>query len=134
MANSDYGTFDGDLRHGKLREDAFGRLLQEGRWEHKRDHWSHRSGNVAIEYKQKDRDGNVVLSGIATTTSVTWAVEFGNDQRLVLTTEYAKNLARMAIMDRRSKWIGDGGNHLNALVPLEWVWKYAPNDDDRGRL
>ena len=52
-----YETFDIDLAEGKLREDAFGRLLCHTRFEHKHDKIHETSGNIAIEYEQKMPDG-----------------------------------------------------------------------------
>lgn len=116
-----YETFDIDLMEGKERERAFAKVMLGSLVEHKRDHIAVESGNVAIEYEQKMRDGKIVPSGIAITEADWWAVEFRPDCWTIAPTEYVKELARAAIKQGRHKWIGDGpNNHHNALVPFGW--------------
>ena len=116
-----YPNFDKDLREGKAREDAFVYVLLRARVEHKRDHKCVETGNVAIEYEQKCRDGEVRPSGIALTKADRYAIEFAAECWLVLPTEHMKELAKRAIREGRHRWIGDGNNHHNALVPFIWL-------------
>lgn len=120
-----YETFDIDLMNGKAREDAFAKVMLGSFVEHKRDHLAIETGNVAFEYEQRMPSGEVVPSGIAATTADWWAVEFLENCWVVLPTDYAKQLARRAIKEKLHKWIGDGNNHHNALVPFEWFLKGA---------
>lgn len=115
-----YETFDIDLRDGKAREDAFVHVLLRSRVEHKRDKKAARTGNVAVEIAQTNRNGETVDSGVMVTTAEYFAVEFGPECWLILPTEYVKSLARRGVNENRHQWIGDGGNHLNVLVPIEW--------------
>ncbi len=115
-----YETFDIDLSDGKAREDAFVHVMLRSKVEHKRDKKAARTGNVAIEIAQTLRNGETVDSGVMATTAGVYAIEFFPECWLVLPVEYVKRLARMAVQQDRKGWIGDGNNHLNALVPIEW--------------
>jgi hypothetical protein len=77
------------------------------------------TGNIAIEYEVRKPSG-VEPSGISITTADWWVVEFYDECRLIVPTEIAKRIARLAIKDGQHKWIGDGNNHHNALVPFDW--------------
>lgn len=112
--------FDKDLRDGQAREDAFVHVMLRARVEHKRDHKCVATGNIAIEYEQRCRDGLVHTSGIAKTEADRYAIEFAPECWLVIPTERVKALAKRAIRAGRHRWIGDGNNHHNALVPFTW--------------
>lgn len=118
--NVPYETFDIDLRKGKAREDAFVHTLLRSQVEHKRDYLYAKTGNIAIEYKQVCSDGKTRLSGIGSTKADRWAIEFLDDCWLIVPTEKVKSLTRRAIKEGRHKWIGDGKNHHNALIPIGW--------------
>lgn len=118
-----YETFDIDLREGKAREDAFVNVMLRAKVEHKRDKKAARTGNVAIEIAQKLRNGDHEESGVMCSTAGYFAVEYFPECWLILPTEYVRKLARLGVQQDRHKWIGDGGNHLNVLVPIEWFVK-----------
>lgn len=124
-----YETFDVDLRDGKAREDAFVHVLLRSRVEHKRDFLCVETGNLAIEYQQKDRDGLVRPSGISITEADYYAFEFLENRWMLVLTAELKNLTRRAIKDGRHKWIGDGNNHHNALVPIGWLIREGAADE-----
>lgn len=65
-------------------------------------------------------------AGVMATTAQFFAVEFFPECWLILPTEYVRNLARRAMRMDLHRWIGDGGNHLNALVPIEWFVRLPP--------
>jgi hypothetical protein len=115
-----YETFDIDLREGQAREDAFVHVLLRCQVEHKRDKKAGRTGNLAVELKQRCSDGVVRPSGVMATTAERWAVEYAPECWLVLPVESVR--ARAELADRRgmARWIGDGENHYNALVPIDW--------------
>lgn len=113
--------FDIDLREGVAREDAFAHVLMRSRLEHKRDWQACKTGNIAIEYEQRGYPSNERRpSGIAVTTASWWGVEFADSCWLLLPVERVKELARRAIKERRTKWVGDNNDYLVALVPSEW--------------
>jgi hypothetical protein len=114
-----YETFDIDLREGKAREDAFVYVFLKARVEHKRDKKAARTGNVAVEYRTR-KSGQKIPSGVSITEADFWAVEYDEECWLMVPTSHVKRLARLAIEQGRTQWIGDGGNHQNALVPIEW--------------
>jgi len=115
-----YETFDIDLREGKAREDAFVHVLLRSRVEHKRDKKAARTGNIAIEVAQMCSDGLHRESGVMTTTAEFVALEYFAECWLLLPVEYVRHLARLGMRSNLHQWIGDGGNHLNVLVPIEW--------------
>ncbi len=123
-----YETFDKDLREGKAREDAFVHVLLRSRVEHKRDKKAGRTGNVAIEIEQICSDGETRRSGVMTTTAEYFAIEYAPECWLIVPTEYVKSLATRAVGDKLDRWIGDGGNHRNALVPIEWFVRPRQNN------
>ena len=120
MTAKPYETFDVDLREGKAREDAFAHVMLRSRVEHKRDKKAARTGNIAIEVAQKCRDGEHRDSGVFATTAERFAIEYAPECWLLMPTEYVRALARLGLQQDRHRWIGDGGNHLNVLVPIEW--------------
>lgn len=129
-----YATFDKDLREGQAREDAFVHVLLRSQVEHKRDKKAARTGNVAIEVAQKCRDGEHRVAGVMATTAQYFAVEFFPECWLLLPTEYVRHLARRAMKEDRHRWIGDGENHLNALVPIEWFVRISPDSDEWNQM
>ncbi len=119
--------FDGDLAAGKLAEDAFARILLDGRekWEHKRDFKCVETGNVALEFATSSLPhgaGEVRPSGIAVCHAYWFVVEYAPECRHVMPLEAVKALARSAFRDGRHKWVGDDSRFHNALVPLSWFW------------
>lgn len=116
-----YETFDIDLREGKAREDAFVHVFLRSRVEHKRDKKAALTGNLAIEVEQICSDGIRRPSGVMSTTAEKWAIEFFPECWVIMPTEFIRRLAQRAIEDGRDRWIGDGNNHRNALVPIGWI-------------
>ena len=112
--------FDKDLRFGEAREDAFVHVLLKSKVEHKTDRKCPETGNIAIEFEQRCRDGEIRPSGIAITKAARYAIEYAPDRWLILPTEELKEIARQALKAGRHRWIGDGNNHHNALVPFGW--------------
>lgn len=115
-----YETFDVDLRDGKAREDAFAHVMLRSQVEHKRDKKAALTGNIAVELCQRWSDGTAEPSGIQITTAERYAIEFYPECWLILPTEFVKALADKARVEGLTDWIGDGQNHYNALIPIEW--------------
>lgn len=127
-----YETFDIDLRDGKAREDAFVYVMLRARVEHKRDKKAARTGNVAIEIAEKTRNGGQRPSGVNITTAEYFAIEYAPECWAIMPTEYVKSLARLGVQQNRHRWIGDGGNHLNVLIPINWLVTLPRFRDDSG--
>lgn len=123
MSTKPYETFDIDLREGKSREDAFVHVLLRSKVEHKRDKKAARTGNIAIEVAQKCRDGEHHPSGVMSSTAGFFAIEYFPECWVILPTEYIRTLARLGMQQDRHRWIGDGQNHLNVLVPIDWFFR-----------
>lgn len=126
-----YETFDIDLREGQAREEAFVEVLLRSKVEHKRDKKAARTGNIAVEVAQTLRGGETVPSGVMATTAERFAIEYAPECWILIPTEYVRALARLGAQQDRHKWIGDGGNHLNVLVPIEWFVTLPPGPRDR---
>lgn len=124
---NDYRDFDKDLREGQAREDAFVHTLLRSRVEHKRDKKAARTGNIAVEIEQVGKDGDIHPSGVSGTSAEMWAIEYFPECWLLLPTEYVRSLAKRAVEQGRHQWIGNGNNHHNALVPIEWLVRLPSN-------
>lgn len=125
-----YETFDIDLLAGKVSEDSVARLLCSTRFEVKLDRLAAITGNLAVEYEVKKGE-QIERSGISITTAEWWIVEFSKKSFLVFHVDIVKRLARLAIKQGRHKWIGDGGNHHNALVPFFWFLRAEPSEVEK---
>ena len=124
--------WDIDLADGEAREDAFRDVLLHRYVEHKSDFKCVETGNLAVEYETSaapNGEGNRWPSGIGTTTSDYWAVEFAPDCWLVLRTATMKGFAREAIRRGHHRWIGDDNRFHNALVPFHWCINIALADE-----
>jgi hypothetical protein len=119
---SEASSFHFDLEFGNEQEREFyGDLFsQPVKFEVKADRKCFLTGNIAVEYKKKDFGGQTHLSGLSITDAQFYVFVLGSSIRLVVPTEALKHLARRAICEGRSRWIGDGGRFRNALIPLEW--------------
>lgn len=115
-----YSQFDKDLREGQAREDAFVHVLLRSRVEHKRDKKAWKTGNIALEIAQKNRNGDYVESGCMVTKADRFAIEYAPECWLMLPKEYVQKIARFGVRKDLHQWIGNGGNHLNVLAPIEW--------------
>lgn len=111
------GGFDLDLRQGKLREGALGKLLAATAKtvEVKSDRKCRNSGNLFVEYRQKGRP-----SGIATTTADYWAFEFDVDNWLIVPTEKLRQIARKIYRrsPRNRVHGGDFDQYEGVLLPV----------------
>jgi hypothetical protein len=104
--------FDMDLKHGEARETAFVKALTSCYVEHKCDQKVRRTGNVFVELRQKGRP-----SGINTTNSDYYAIEYADDAWIVVRTSLLKALARRCPVTRG----GDFNQYEGALVPITYL-------------
>lgn len=120
--------FDLELKYGKEREQQLGRLAEHTRIEVKSDRYAASTGNLAVEYQQR-LNGRWRQSGIATTEADMYVFELvGLETWIWVETARLKALTRRAIGAGLKKDVGDGGNHRNAMVPIEWItrtWREA---------
>lgn len=125
--------FDKDLREGEAREDAFVHVLLRSKVEHKHDRKALRTGQVAIEFEQRCRAGCENCphpSGIKTTKAERYAIEYAPECWLLIPVERLKVFARLALKQGRDHWIGDGDNHHNVLVPIDWLVGPEPRPEE----
>jgi hypothetical protein len=88
------------------------------------------SGNVVAELAQSDGQGGKKPSGINTTHSHWWAVEFLPNRWLILLTSDFKDIARIEREISGTTSMGDNGN-VGVLVPLTSLidpFILAPNE------
>ena len=118
--------FDLDLLHGEAKEGALAYALTKARVEVKADAKCRETGNLAVEYETRYRDGSKKPSGISVTEAEWWAFEIEDDTWLLLETVRLKDFARRAIEAGRHKWAGDDNRFHLALVPLAWTVPAKP--------
>jgi hypothetical protein len=107
--------FDLEFKKGQIAEEKVRDLLLRCRVEVKADKKAWDSGNVCVEYAQRDKDGKLVASGIALTESQWYCFAFDDDTNLFISTEKLKRQARF--FKSRRKVTGDNGN-VSILVPI----------------
>lgn len=111
--------FDLDLEQFAAEEAALAfKLLSSGvRFiEHKRDCIATRTGNLFVEYSQPSGP-----SGIATTTSDSWAFEYDEQRWIIVPTHILRTAARLAYLGGKRVPGGDGNNFDGVLVPVRWL-------------
>jgi hypothetical protein len=108
--------FDLDLKEGESYENEFARLLgKETKIEIKRDFKCAATGNLFIEYRQKNRP-----SGIAVTEADYWAFGYAERRWLLIPTDELKQIARhiwRTFPERRVRG-GDFNCYEGVLVPV----------------
>lgn len=115
--------FDLDLKFGQIGESlANGIITGDVKIEVKRDKWSARNQNIAVEYMSYGKP-----SGIATTTAdYWWFVLEGLDSSIVVKTERLRELARKFY--RYKKYRKNGGDYDASklvIIPIRELWRNA---------
>ena len=112
-------AFDFDLKFGQARESEFVAAVSQCTVEHKSDRWARRTGKIAIEIRQGSTErGKGRPSGISTTLSKFYAVEFDDDRWLVIRTSLLKLIVRECMCHNKTVMIGDGARFENVLLSL----------------
>lgn len=124
----DYNSdFKYDLEIGKEGEQIVHELFKNKKVEVKRDFWTGRTGNIAIEYSSRNKP-----SGIATTQADYWifilAKEYEDKVMLVVETQRLKEVARRYAKAGSVKKMGDNNSSLAVLIPIKELSKFAIHD------
>jgi hypothetical protein len=116
-----------DLEIGKEGETLVHKILSEKKLEVKRDSWTGRTGNLAIEYESR---GNP--SGIATTEADYWVFvlsrEYEDKVIIIIETDRLKDVARKYYMNGKTQKMGDSNTSMAVLIPLVEISNFIVND------
>ena len=126
IPSTDGGVFHLDLRVGQQQErELFGDLFAPAgdpvKVEVKTDRKFGKTGNVAVEFEYRTKDGKKKPSGIAVTEANQFVFVLGPKSRLFVETERIKELARQAILADKHAWVGDDNRFHCALIPVKWI-------------
>ena len=124
----DYNSdFKYDLEIGQEGERIFGDLFKNKKVEVKRDFWTGRTGNIAIEFESRKKP-----SGILTTQADYWVFIFAGEYQdkvmLVIETERLKEVAREFAKRGSIKEMGDNNTSQAVLIPIKELSKFAIYD------
>lgn len=109
-------SFSHDLNFGEIAEDWLNILFKDGRLiEVKSDRLIHKTGNLFIEYKSRDKP-----SGLATTTANYWIYRMDMlDTAIILPTNLLKKVCRVYYKNNEFKIKGGDNNTSDGLlIPL----------------
>ena len=109
-------SFSHDLNFGEIAEDWLNILFKDGRLiEVKSDRLIHKTGNLFIEYKSRDKP-----SGLATTTANYWIYRMDMlDTAIILPTNLLKKVCRVYYKNNEFKMKGGDNNTSEGfLIPL----------------
>jgi hypothetical protein len=109
-------SFTHDLNFGEIAENWLNILFKDGKLiEVKSDRLIHKTGNLFIEYKSRDKP-----SGLATTTANYWIYRMDMlDTAIILPTELLKKVCRVYYKNNEFKIKGGDNNTSDGLlIPL----------------
>tara|TARA_R110002126_G_scaffold133463_5_gene277521 strand:- start:477 stop:854 length:378 start_codon:yes stop_codon:yes gene_type:complete len=122
--NSDFRY---DLKIGNEGERIVDEIFSHKKLEVKRDSWVGRSGNIAIEFKSRNKP-----SGIVTTQADYWVFIFSREYKdkviLIVETQRLKEVAREYAKLGSIKEMGDDNTSMAVLIPIKEISKFAVYD------
>ena len=122
--NSDFRY---DLKIGNEGERIVDEIFSHKKLEVKRDSWVGRSGNIAIEFKSRNKP-----SGIVTTQADYWVFIFSREYKdkviLIVETQRLKEVAREYAKLGSIKEMGDDNTSMAVLIPIKEISKFALYD------
>lgn len=124
----DYNSdFRYDLEVGQEGERMVGELFKNKKLEVKRDSWVGRTGNIAIEFKSRNK-----ASGIMTTQADYWVFIFSKEYQdkvmLIVETERLKEVTREYAIKGSIKEMGDDNTSMAVLIPIKEISNFAIHD------
>lgn len=109
--------FDLDLRQGEIGERRVRYVLRDPNLEVKRDRWICKTGNLAIEYKSREKP-----SGIAITKANWWAFVVSGEVKdkviILVETGRLREICREYYKLGKIKKMGDENSSEAVLVPI----------------
>ena len=122
--NSDFRY---DLEIGKEGERIVHEIFANKKLEVKRDSWVGRSGNIAIEFKSRNKP-----SGIVTTEADYWVFVFSREYEdkviLIVEIKRLKEVARKYAIKGSIKEMGDDNTSMAILIPIKEISNFAIHD------
>jgi len=124
----DYNSdFRYDLEIGKEGERMVEELFKNKKLEVKRDSWVGRTGNIAIEFKSRNKP-----SGILTTEADYWVFVFSKEYQdkvmLIVETNRLKEVTRQYAIKGSIKEMGDDNTSMAVLIPIKEISTFAIYD------
>lgn len=124
----DYNSdFRYDLEIGREGERIVHEIFANKKLEVKRDSWIGRTGNIAIEFKSRNKP-----SGIVTTEADYWVFIFSKEYQdkviLIVETQRLKDVAREYAIKGSIKEMGDNNTSMAVLIPIKEISKFAVYD------
>jgi len=121
------GDFRYDLEVGQEGERMVGELFKNKKLEVKRDSWVGRTGNIAIEFKSRNK-----ASGIMTTQADYWVFIFSKEYQdkvmLIVETQRLKEVTREYAIKGSIKEMGDDNTSMAVLIPIKEISNFAIHD------
>lgn len=121
------GDFKYDLEVGQEGERMVGELFKNKKLEVKRDSWVGRTGNIAIEFKSRNKP-----SGIMTTQADYWVFIFSKEYQdkvmLIVETQRLKEVTREYAIKGNIKEMGDDNTSMAVLIPIKEISNFAIHD------
>jgi len=124
-------NYNGDFRYnlevGQEGERMVGELFKNKKLEVKRDSWVGRTGNIAIEFKSRNK-----ASGIMTTQADYWVFIFSKEYQdkvmLIVETQRLKEVTREYAIKGSIKEMGDDNTSMAVLIPIKEISNFAIHD------
>ena len=121
------GDFRYDLEVGQEGERMVGELFKNKKLEVKRDSWVGRTGNIAIEFKSRNK-----ASGIMTTQADYWVFIFSKEYQdkvmLIVETQRLKEVTREYAIKGSIKEMRDDNTSMAVLIPIKEISNFAIHD------
>ena len=114
-----YGSdFDIDLKFGEAGEEKLKQILKDPKIEVKRDRWTYKTGNIAVEYWCRNKP-----SGISVSKANWWAFIITADNKddiiLLIESNALKKICRKYYNMGRTKEMGDNNLSKSVLIPYK---------------
>ena len=120
-------NFEYDLKIGQEGEDLVDHIFKDSKVEVKRDFWTGKTGNIAVEFESRNKP-----SGIAKTKSDYYAFilgeEFKDEVIIIIKTKRLKEIAREYFLKGCVKKMGDDKSSLAVLIPIKELSNFPYND------
>ena len=114
--------FKYDLKVGQEAENELGKILSCKTIEVKRDSWTYKSGNIAVEFESRGKK-----SGIATSKAEWWAFVLSGgykDEIIVLIKDRKiRSLTTEYYIKGSVKEMGDNNTSKAVLIPIKEIFK-----------
>ena len=105
--------FNYDLKFGQIGEDIIAEIFSTKKVEVKRDKWICKSGNIAVEFKSRNKP-----SGLATSEAHYWVYWLSEKHFITIEKNELKILCRKYLGTKRDVLGGDNNTSKGILLPI----------------